>query len=213
LDERDVVAAARELSLCLLHWLRVDAPRPDGGTGYPQLALAPDALGTSDGLAQQVYVRESRRIVGLACLSQTDIAAGAMPLEPLERADSVGVAWYNMDIHPTVVSGHGVNARVRPFCLPLGCFIPADGSNLIPASKNISVTHLVNACTRVHPTEWLIGEVAGLLAAFAIDHHCTLADVLATPALLVAFQQGLQQAGIPLAWDRAQLSRLTLPSH
>lgn len=213
LAEREVVAAARELSLCLLHWLRTEAPRADGGSGYPELMLAPDVLGTADGLAQQVYVRESRRIVGLDCLSQADIAAGDVPLDPVDRDDSVGVAWYNMDIHPTVVSGHGVNARVRPFCLPLGSFIPRDCDNLLPASKNIGVTHLVNACTRVHPVEWLAGEVAGLLAVFATQQQCALADIHADLALRTGFQQALRDAGIPLVWDRAQLARFTQPSH
>lgn len=211
--EDAVVEEARQLSLCLLHWLRTDAPRPEGGKGYPDLELAPDVLGTADGFAQQVYVRESRRIVGRSCLSQTDIEAGNAPLSPVVLADSVGAVWYNMDIHPTVVSGHGVNARVRPFCLPLGSFIPADCDNLVPACKNIGVTHLVNACTRVHPAEWLIGEVAGLLAVFTLEESITPAALHADPALVARFQQRLRDAGIPLAWDEALLSHFSHPSH
>ena len=37
---------ARELSLCFVRWLQTDAPRPDGGTGYPALRLCPEVLGT-----------------------------------------------------------------------------------------------------------------------------------------------------------------------
>jgi hypothetical protein len=209
--EDDVVAAAAALSLCVLHWLRTDAPWPDGsGAGYPGLQLAPESLGTASGLAQQVYVRESRRIVGLDCLSQADIAVGpGLPAsQAAAREDSVGVAWYNMDIHPTVVSGHGVNAHVRPFTLPLGSFIARDCVNLIPACKNISVTHLVNACTRVHPAEWLIGEVAGLLAVFAERRGVALADIHADAALRRAFQHSLDDAGIVRQWDAALLARL-----
>ena len=212
-SEADVVQAARSLSLCLLHWLRTEAPRADGGQGYPDLALAPDVLGSADGLAQQVYVRESRRIVGLECLSQIDIAVGESGLAPTAPANSVGVAWYNLDIHPTCVSGHGVNARVRPFCLPLGSFIPRDCDNLIPACKNISVTHLVNACTRVHPAEWLIGEVAGLLAVFAMDADSSLAGIHADPVLVHSFQARLQAAGIPLFWDAALVARVPSKTH
>lgn len=213
LEEAAVVEAARNLSLCLLHWLRTEAPRPDGGQGYPELALAPDVLGTMDGLAQQVYVRESRRIVGLDCLTQDEIAAGADPLLPAERADSVGIAWYNMDIHPTVQSGHGVNASVRPFCLPLGSFIPRDADNLIPACKNIGVTHLVNACTRVHPVEWMAGEIAAVLADFAAETTHPLARIHADPALVAALRQRLHAAGIPTSWDRTQLARLSPTPH
>ena len=62
---------ARQLSLSLFHWLQTEAPRPDGGTGYPGLYLRPDVTGTDDGLAKSPYVRESRRI--------RDLLAGFTP--------------------------------------------------------------------------------------------------------------------------------------
>ena len=55
--------AARQLSLSLLYWLQTEAPRPDGGVGYPGLRLRGDVVGgTPDGLAPAPYVRESRRL-------------------------------------------------------------------------------------------------------------------------------------------------------
>jgi hypothetical protein len=54
--------SARQLSLSLLYWMQTEAPRPEGGYGYPGLRLRADVVGTSDGLAKHVYVRESRRI-------------------------------------------------------------------------------------------------------------------------------------------------------
>ncbi|WP_269531493.1 FAD-dependent oxidoreductase [Chitinimonas sp. BJYL2] len=213
LPEAEVVAHARQLSLSFAYWLQTAAPRPDGGTGYPELQLAGDVLGTSDGLAQQVYVRESRRIVGLDCLNQTDIAYDGGLLTPVNRPDSVGTVWYNIDIHPTCVSGHGTNARARPFTLPLGSFIPAQCDNLIPACKNISVSHLVNAATRVHPAEWLIGEVAGLLAVHALDSGLQPALIHASDARRAEFQSCLTAAGIPLAWDAAQVATRTASTH
>jgi hypothetical protein len=200
LAPEQVLAEARELSLCWLHWLQTEAPRSDGtGLGYPEWQPAVDMLGTTDGLAQQAYVRESRRIKGRATLTQNDLltsphAAGK------QRADTVGIGWYNLDIHPTCISGHGVNASVYPFELPLGAFIPADGANLIPACKNTSVTHLANACTRVHPVEWLTGEVAGLLAAQVVAEGWP--DSAGQVARL---QASLTQAGIPLHWPEALL--------
>jgi hypothetical protein len=35
--------AARELTLCFVHWLQTDAPRPDRATGYPGLRLCPES--------------------------------------------------------------------------------------------------------------------------------------------------------------------------
>jgi hypothetical protein len=224
--EHDVVAAAKELTASLVFWLQTDAPNADGGRGHPQLQLAADVLGT-DGFAQQVYVRESRRIIGLDCLTQSQILA--QPTEggaaapnavvpnafiPFHANNSVGVAWYNMDIHPTCVSGHSINAMVRPFTLPLGCFVPRDCDNLIPSCKNISVTHLVNAATRTHPTEWLIGEVAALLADYALTCGQTPAGIYAGDERVREFQRKLSAAGIPIRWDAGLLHRLTnMPAH
>ena len=193
----DVLAQAQELSLCLMHWLQTEAPRPEGGHGFPEWQPATDVLSTADGLAQQAYVRESRRIVARSTLSQRELLAG----DTAQRADSAGVAWYNLDIHPTCVSGHSVNARVAPFTLPLGAFIPVDVDNLLPGCKNLGVTHLANACTRVHPVEWLIGEVAGVMAARSVAHGCAPAALLDSPQHQAALQTALRQAGVPLTWS------------
>ncbi|MDI4632415.1 FAD-dependent oxidoreductase [Pelomonas sp. V22] len=201
--EAEVEAAARELSLCLLHWLQTEAPRTDGGQGHPELQPATDMLGSADGLAQQVYVRESRRIVGLTCLAQQDVQ------QPMQRTNSVGIAWYMMDMHPTCVSSQGLNAHVQPFELPLGCFVPADCDNLLPACKNLGVSHLVNACTRVHPAEWLIGEVAGSLAAFALQQDLTPTQIHADAASVARFRARLTEQGIPQHWDAKLLARLS----
>jgi hypothetical protein len=224
--EPDVAAAAKELTASLVYWLQTDAPNAKGGGGNPQLRLAADVLGT-DGYAQQVYVRESRRIVGLDCLTQSQIltqptdGGAAAPnavvpnaFIPFHAENSVGVAWYNMDIHPTCVSGHGINAMVRPFTLPMGCFVPRDCDNLIPACKNISVTHLVNAATRTHPTEWLVGEVAALLADYALASGQNPGTIYADRERVETFQAKLSANGIPIQWDEALLARLTnMPAH
>ncbi len=53
------IADARQLSLSMLYWMQTEAPRADGGTGFPGLRLRPDVMGSADGLAQAAYHRES----------------------------------------------------------------------------------------------------------------------------------------------------------
>jgi hypothetical protein len=113
-----------------------------------------------------------------------------------------------MDIHPTCVSGRGANARVRPFTLPFGSFIAADCDNLLPACKNLSVTHLVSACTRVHPAEWLAGEVAALLAHEAEMRQFTPAQLHASAAELRSLQTVLVAAGVPIRWTDEEATRV-----
>ena len=62
-DERKRhLRGARQLSLSFLYWMQTEAPRHDAGYGYRGLRLRHDIVGTRDGLAKHVYVRESRRI-------------------------------------------------------------------------------------------------------------------------------------------------------
>lgn len=202
LSEREVGEAARELSLCLLHWLQTEGQ-------HPELQPAPDVTGTADGLAQALYVRESRRLIGLATLTQNDLSTGS--LAPMTHPQSTGIAWYNLDIHPTVKSGMGLNAKGRPYVLPLGVFLSAEVDNLLPACKNISVTHLANASTRVHPTEWLIGEAAAHIAATLLHGGLTPTALHADAQAVAALQQRLHDDGIPTAWDPELMARLTHP--
>ena len=60
-------------------------------------------------------------------------------------------------------------------------------------------THLTNGCYRLHPVEWNVGEVAGLLAAYCMDHNITPIEVLETN--LEEFQSMLIEHGIQLHWD------------
>ncbi|MBL8518624.1 MAG: FAD-dependent oxidoreductase [Betaproteobacteria bacterium] len=202
LPAREVGAAARRLSACWVHWLRTEAPRHDGaGTGYAE--LAPDAaLGGEDGFAEAVYVRESRRLIGLDTLAEGAIAHAGGAWLPATHPDSVGIGWYNMDIHPTCRSGLGSNAKVRPFELPIGLWLARDCDNLLPGCKNLSVTHLVSAATRVHPVEWLAGEVAGLLAAHACQSvdEAPLANIRKDRAAFEAFRARLKNAGVAWRW-------------
>ncbi|MDD3999615.1 MAG: FAD-dependent oxidoreductase, partial [Bacilli bacterium] len=47
---------SRELTKSLLYWLNTEAPRHDGGFGYPEINIRPDIVGTDDGLAQAPYI-------------------------------------------------------------------------------------------------------------------------------------------------------------
>jgi hypothetical protein len=117
-----------------------------------------------------------------------------------EFFDSVGTALYAMDIHPAKGEPPFLS-RALPYHIPLGSFIPRSGpDNVLPAAKNFGATRLALSSARMHPTEWLAGEIAGHLAAFCLQHRVVPAAVRGTPELLSAFQAGLREAGVPLSW-------------
>jgi FAD-dependent oxidoreductase family protein len=187
-----------------LHWLQTECPRDDGGFGYPEMQLAKEVMGTEDGFAMHPYVRESRRLLAEFTLTENHLAPDSSNPDKKwgeEFPDTVGIALYSMDIHPAKGEPPFLS-RALPYHLPLGSFIPRAGArNVLPAAKNWGATRLALSSARMHPTEWLAGEVAGHLAAFCIRREVEPSAVRHTPALLSAFQAQLQAAGIPLRWS------------
>lgn len=188
---------AKEQAMCMVYWLQNDAPRADGGFGFP-VSLRPDIMGTEDGIAKAPYIRESRRILAEKTICEQDVSKRFNEVPPTVE-DSVGIGHYAIDIHLTTMSHSFFYDPTHPFEIPLSAMIPVRIKNLIPACKNIGCTHLTNGCYRLHPVEWNVGEVAGLLAAYAIDNNLTPKEVRETK--LKEFQAILVKAGISLHWD------------
>ncbi|RAV12501.1 FAD-dependent oxidoreductase [Paenibacillus contaminans] len=192
---------ARQLSLSFFYWMQTEAPRPDGKLGYPGLRLRKDVVGTEDGLAKAVYIRESRRIRAEFTVLEQHIAApcrgdqGAMPFH-----DTIGIGCYRMDLHPSTGQRTYIDSSTYPFQIPLGSLIPVRMNNLLPACKNIGTTHLTNGCYRLHPVEWNIGEAAGYLAAYCLLNHVEPRQVRNDAALLADFQRLLTTQGVELHW-------------
>lgn len=201
----------RQLSLSLLYWMQTEAPRPDGGQGWKGLRIRPDVAGTGDGLAKYPYIRESRRIeaeftvveehVGTdARMKKTGKSREEVTAEPF--ADSVGVGSYRIDLHPSSGGDNYIDVSSLPFQIPLGALIPKRMENLIPACKNLGVTHITNGCYRLHPVEWNIGESAGALAAHAVRTGQRPRQIRNDGKLLAEFQRSLIAQGVELAWPR-----------
>ena len=206
--------SARQLSLSLLYWMQTEAPRVDGKTGWPGLRLRPDLVGTEDGLAKHAYIRESRRIraeftvceqhIGLEARKQlTGLPTEAVTAEAFK--DSVGIGSYRIDLHPSSGGDNYIDVSSLPFQIPLGALLPLRMENVLPACKNLGVTHITNGCYRLHPVEWNIGEAAGALASFALECKEPPRQVRKKQSLLQDFQKRLQGNGVELAWPKITL--------
>ena len=195
------IAAAQELSQSLLYWMQTEAPRPDGGTGFPGLALRGDITGTDHGLAMAPYIRESRRIRPVTRILEQDLSyATRGETGAVHYRDSVGIGMYRIDLHPSTGGDNYIDVPSCPFEIPLGALLPQRVTNLLPAGKNIGTTHITNGCYRLHPVEWNVGEVAGTLAAWCLDNSLTPHSVQADDDRLSAFQRHLEIRGIELQW-------------
>lgn len=203
-DEQRALQEARSFTLGFFYWMQTEAPRHDGGVGYPELRLRGDVLGTTDGLAQQVYWREGRRILAEFTILEQHIGVAARPRH--ERAeqffDSVGIGAYRIDLHPSTRGRNTVDIDSYPFQIPLGALLPRRVDNLLPACKNIGTTRITNGAYREHATEWSIGEAAGSLGAFALAKSQPPRAVRSSPGLLGEFQSVLRAQGVLLEWPR-----------
>lgn len=194
---------AKQQTLSFIYWLQNEAPNPKTGKrGYP-VNLRPDILGTEDGLAKAPYIRESRRIVAKKIITENDISKRFNNSPPVFE-DSVGVGHYAIDIHLTTKSHSFFYDDTYPFEIPLSAMIPIRIKNLIPACKNIGCTHLTNGCYRLHPVEWNIGEVAGLLAAYCLDKNVTPSIV--DTNYVKDFQDFIVENGIQIHWDFSKMN-------
>ncbi len=203
------ITSAKQLSLSLLYWLQTDAPRPDGGTGFPGLRLRPDLMDTTDGLAKAPYVRESRRIQAQFTVLEEHVGrenrsiVTGKPISEIRAAafaDSVGVGHYAIDLHPTSCGDNYIDFPTFPFQVPLGSLLPVRMRNLLPACKNIGTTHLTSGCYRLHPVEWGIGEAVGCLVSYALKHHQTPEAVRADAQALIDFQKFIREQGVQTDW-------------
>jgi hypothetical protein len=201
-DSEAALRESRELSLSFVYWMQTEAPRHDGGQGYPGLRLRGDVLGTDDGLAKQVYWREGRRIQAEITLLEQHIGVEARSWHNgAERfADAIGIAAYRIDLHYSTRGNNTIDIDTYPFQLPLGALLPVRVDNLLPACKNLGTTRITNGACRVHPAEWSIGEASGALAVFAAKNGVPPRGVRSNPKLLADFQALLKTRGVMLEW-------------
>lgn len=202
------VEGARQLNLSLVYWLQTEVERPDGGAGWSGIRLRKDVMGTADGMAKYPYIREGRRIKALFTVLEEHVGVENRTLVKGKDAaatcesfyDSIGVGSYYLDLHPSTKGDNYIDLPSLPFEVPLGALIPQRMQNLLPASKNIGTTHITNGCYRLHPVEWNIGEVVGMLVKFVSEKQVEPRDVRENKKLLADFQQFIQSQGVEIKW-------------
>lgn len=160
--------------------------------GHPEWGISPDEFPTEDGLAMIPYIRESRRVVGETYLRMNDVlppgqVRGEEPTGKVHekskfprakfQEDSIAIGDYFLDHHHSqehrspdqrLNENYPPNA---PFQVPYGCLLPKGIDGLIVAEKSISVSHIVNGCTRLQPVVMCIGQAAGLAAGLCVERN------------------------------------------
>lgn len=178
-DQAACLQAARDRSQGFACWLQQQLGRRYG--------LAVDLFPDTQGFAFYPYFRESRRLQGVATVTECDIlpVAGGwgapLPRDPATGAASA-IAYGN---YPNDHHYPGEQFPLAPkslrwggrwtgtaFALPYGCLIPAAIDGLLVCDKNISVSHMANGATRLQPVVMGLGQAAGMAAALCLERNC-----------------------------------------
>ncbi len=115
------------------------------------------------GIAEQLGIRETRRVIGDYILTEDDVLAG------LDFPDEIARCGWGIDIHnPVDVHRGGGRRLTKSYGIPYRCITPAGIDNLYVVGRPISVTHRALASTRINSTCIGIGEAVGLAASEAI---------------------------------------------
>ncbi len=124
--------------------------------------------GVWDGLqvvasAEQIGIREGRRIHGLYTISEKDIAAGTTFEDGIARVN------FGVDIHQLAKGVHnpGNEITAKPYEIPLRALIAKDVEGLMMAGRCISGDFIAHSSYRVTGNAVAMGEAAGIVAVVA----------------------------------------------
>lgn len=118
--------------------------------------------------AEQIGVRDGRRIAGRFTMTKEDLIKGA------RYEDGVVRATFGVDIHATTAdhnknggATHATGIKVKPYDIPLRALIAKEVDGLMMAGRCISGDFIAHASYRVTGNAVGMGEGAGVIAAIA----------------------------------------------
>ncbi|MEL6814590.1 MAG: FAD-dependent oxidoreductase [Cyanobacteria bacterium J06598_3] len=154
---------------------------------FPQTKRSPGGA-----FALMPYYRESRRLVGMATVSERDILpvpgdrTAALPVSEVGDMSAIAFGNYPNDHHypgfdmplaPKAIRWGG-RWTGTPFTIPYGALVPQAMDGLLVCEKNISVSHIANGATRLQPVVLGIGQAAGMAAALCVEQGCWPRDLM-----------------------------------
>ncbi|MDE2571741.1 MAG: FAD-dependent oxidoreductase [bacterium] len=140
--------------------------------------------------ADELYIRETRHVLGLTTLTANDIWHGSVPY------DTIGLASYPLDLHPSYVGEQPAYAPVRHiYGVPFRAMVPYGFDNLLVAGPAISATHVAAGSARIIPTTIEEGEAAGAAAAVSLRHGVDFARMAYEEEWMRRLRSSLARAG------------------
>ena len=111
--------------------------------------------------ADELYIRETRHMLGQYRLSVDDV------LENRDFPDKIGFGSYPIDVQAAPGQPDFIVGNPAQYSIPFRSIVPKEINNLLVASKSSSYESLAHGSARVVPVGMVIGEAAGVSAAYA----------------------------------------------
>lgn len=189
-DGRAAIASAHEAHARSFLWFISSDPAVPRGI-RDELAgwgFAPDEFADTAHVPHQLYVREARRLVGEAHLTEHDLRRGLVPddtialgsyhLDIREVQRSWIWAWEHPDAQAHVVSEGYLSVGVPAYGIPYRALLPRreEAGNLL-AAVCVSASHVAFSSIRMEPQYQMLGQAAGTAAALAVRSGVSVHDV------------------------------------
>ena len=113
------------------------------------------------GVADELYVRETRHIIGEQQLKVEDM------LLSTHSVKDIAMGSYPIDVQTTSIYDWGyIIANPKQYFIPFGCIIPKGYSNLLTCSRCASYSSIAAGSSRVVPTGMSLAEAGAIASLF-----------------------------------------------
>ena len=147
--------------------------------------------------ASQLYVRESRHILGEYQLTLDDV------MENRWFEDTIAIGSYPVDVPPNAKRkvGYIVGAPDR-YGVPFRALVPQEIDGMLVVGRSASYTSLAAGSARVIPLGMAEGDAAGVAAAYAKEHKMSFREISKDINAVNSIQQSLREQGAYLTqWE------------
>jgi len=184
------------------YFLATDPQVPEGlREEVNRWGLCEDEFTDNGNWPYQLYIRESRRMVGEFVMAQKDLQTD------LTKPDPVGMGSYNSDSHNVerIVGPDGfvrnegdMQVAVTPYQIPYRIMLPktAEATNLlVPVA--FSASHVAYSSVRMEPQYMILGQAAGVAAKLAISGGTSVQEIPVTTLVDTLKKQGTVLEYVP----------------
>ncbi|WP_201305286.1 FAD-dependent oxidoreductase [Paenibacillus puerhi] len=142
-------------------------------------------------IAPELYVRESRHMVGEYRLKMTDV------LENRDFWDRIAFGSYNVDIQSTSYSDRGaIMMNPIQYAIPFRSIVPQQIDGILVVGRSASFDSLPHGSARVIPVGMATGQAAGAAVKLSIDKKITFRQISKSTDEIQRLQEMLNEQGM-----------------